>query len=332
MTLIRCNNGAFARGLRSKAGPWRVSALHEDRPMSGVRRHTPDRMWRSPTLHVDRARLAAQAAALEEEAVFDEDTVQTAGDDIVEDTPKRSRAKRRYWLLPLVFLAVIASTLWVLRYPIIENYARNKLAAQGIEADLSLSLLSKNRAVIKDIRLASEDATFLTAQNVDLAYNWREALKLKLRRIQVEKPALTVEVNGQGDIISDWMPESQETGTSSFIFPQDGIEINDGRLTIESPFGDYEATIDAQTRSEKDMSISIVADPQKLSYQSLNTIVGGQVTATLLDDRISYEADLDIPELEYEQFSGSGLTANWQAGHHTGRHYTKSDLDRKRPV
>lgn len=313
MSLIRCNNRAFARGLHPSGRSWRGSELHVDRPESGAWRHLPGRVWRTPMIHFDPSRVIEKPETSEQEIDEQEEAHASTKDETAAAIAKRSRAKRRYVLGPLVFLAVIASVLWVLRYPIIENYARNKLAAQGIEADLSLSLLSKDRAVIKDIRLASEAGMFLTAQNVDVTYDWRDALKLKLRRVSVEKPDLTLKVNAQGDIINGWMPESRGSKTSTFVFPQDGIEISGGKITLESPYGDYEAAIDAQTRSEKDMTATITAEPQKVSHEMFNAVVGGQITANLLGDRITYEADLTIPQFSYDQFSGSGLSAKWQA-------------------
>lgn len=236
------------------------------------------------------------------------------------------RPKKWRWisiLLVIIGLLVIAATfLWLQRYSFIEQFARDKLAAQGIDANLSVKEISKNRAVFEGIHLSSDQKEFFTAGQIAVSYKILGLRSVQFGKINVKAPHLTVEVDEHGKPISSWLPDrnaeidniAQKPSTPKLALPADGIEIEDGKVTVMSPYGGFTSDIDANIMSAEDLSAQFDVPLQSLDHPSLKGSVGGRIDVSVKGDTLSALFDLTSP--------------NWTSGPVLGQnHALKGELE-----
>ncbi len=219
---------------------------------------------------------------------------------------------RRIALGFLFIIAVITAIVWIQRYTLIENYARSKLAAQGIDAGLSLQKISKSRAVIENIHFSSDNKSFFSAKKISVDYNWREALNLKFSRVEVTKPELMIDVDETGKIISEWLPTPGNQGAPGVSLPTDGVKITDGAITLNSPFGTFAVDAEADIRSETDMSAFIIAPPQDLTYGEFKGRVGINLDMKISGNEIYFDVISFLPSWRYADIFGTQVSMNWK--------------------
>ena len=156
----------------------------------------------------------------------------------------KPRKKRRVWrwalgilLFILLVAAILAAIIWANRYALMEDMAKDALAEQGIEAELSIASVTKTHAVLKDIALSSEGERFFSATKITADYSWREAVKGQMQKLVFTAPKARLSIDDKGQIIDGWLPPTSNDSGGGFALPPQGLHIEDGEFSITSPYG-----------------------------------------------------------------------------------------------
>lgn len=232
--------------------------------------------------------------------------------------PARTPKKRRLLSVLLVitgFLLIAATVLWLQRYTFIEQYARDKLAAQGIDAKLSVTQISKNRAVFDEIHLSSDKDEFFSARQVSVTYSVKSLREVQFGKISVQQPRLTLEIDEQGKPVSAWVPEPKEgdensTAAPAFALPAKGIDISGGSVTVISPFGAFTSSVDAKIITEEDLTAQLDVPLQTLDHPSLKAAVSGKIDLSVKGDALTAMFDLKSPQWTSGDIEGQGHAAS----------------------
>ncbi len=219
-------------------------------------------------------------------------------------------ARTWVWVCGSVLLGLFIgfALLWTQRYSLTERYVRNFLKDRGISADFSIKSLSKNRAVIRNIRLSKNGDTFFTSQSITAAYDWQKLINFEIDRLEIKKPVISVEVDESGQITSDWLPESSGGARTPLIFPKDGVFIDAGRVNLASPYGTFTADISAEAVSLTDIKADLSAPEQTFAYQDLSGKIGGQAKITLTETALFVDVNAASKSLNYQDMSAKDLS------------------------
>ena len=215
----------------------------------------------------------------------------------------KSRWRTALWvfLWILVFLAVLLAWAWQSRYSLIEGQLRKRLAKQGISAALNIEKIGWEAARVDDIVLSSGGEVFFEAEQLQLQYAYKDALKGVFESIKIVQPAVTLHIDENGRITDEWLSMSSGTGNAAFELPSGGIEIEEARLDWDAPFGDGALLINAEITSNHEWA---------LQFKGVDTVFTNGTARTALDyegalkseseDEITAIGTLFSPKIAFE--------------------------------
>jgi len=236
----------------------------------------------------------------------------------IEQKVSKPRKKRSLWrwllwtLFVLLILGVIlAVTLWLNRYSLLEEATEDLLLEQGIKAELSIESVSKTQAVLKNIRLAdslADDGTaFFTAETITADYAWREALKGRVDKLVFLKPKARLTLDDKGQIIDGWLPPKGESDGGDVVLPPKGLIIQDGTFTLGSPYGDATAQVEATYFARDNFTANLDIAPTSFSYGDWRMAGGGKLDVELKGADPKIELDLRLSTLEHPIIDAADL-------------------------
>ncbi len=223
--------------------------------------------------------------------------------------------KRRVWrwalgilLFILLVAAILAAIIWVNRYALMEDMAKDALAKQGIEAELSIASVTKTHAVLKDIALSSEGEAFFSAKKITADYSWREAVKGQMQKLVFTAPKARLSIDGKGQIIDGWLPPTSADNGGGFALPPQGLHIEDGAFSITSPYGNLAVLIEANILARDNFTAKLDIAPAQFSYKDYKFDGGGKLDITLQGDSPDIRIDARLTSLSHPVIDTKGLT------------------------
>jgi len=237
-------------------------------------------------------------------------------DDATIKTNHKSAQKKRsiwrwlLWIFLILFLlvAILTALLWVNRYSLMEQAARDILYEQGIEGDLSIQSVSKTQAILKNISLSDEGTEFFSASKITADYTWQDALNGKMKKLVFVEPKARLTLDEQGKIIDGWIPPQREDDTGSKInLPPEGITLQSGEFTIGSPYGDAEAKVDAVIFTQDNFTACLDIASTNFSYKDWQLKGGGKLDIILKGDTPKIDIDVELTTLEHPVIDAEDL-------------------------
>lgn len=220
----------------------------------------------------------------------------------VETKPPKPKKRWTFWrvlrwvLLSLLLIILIAAAyVWQNRYSFLENTLQDVLTEQGLEAQLSIRDIQKTRASLADISISAEGTPVFSADKLMIEYDWRDALKGRMKRIELTGAALDLTVDEKGKIIDGWMPASNPD--SELVLPPGGLHLSGSRARLQSPYGLVTAKGDLSFLSFEDLKADFTIDPARFTFGALEVKGGGTVAAHIRPGENAVTAKLDFTDM-----------------------------------
>lgn len=208
------------------------------------------------------------------------------------DRPKR-RSWLRWFLWALLLISILtlllAILVWTNRYSLIEDQARKKLSNLGIEAEFEIEEINRSGAVFNDMQFSDEDGPFFSADQLVLDYRFEQLRAGIVDKIVVEKPTLRLTLDGSANVIDRWVPETSEE-SEPFVFPKDGVFIEDGFVNWAAPWGAGVTGVSAQIQSETEWKSQIDMQSARIATDDIEIDYGFVGDLNRLSE---YELELD---------------------------------------
>lgn len=224
---------------------------------------------------------------------------------------KSAEKRRRLWpkklwqwlllglcLILLIVLAVLAWA-WTNRDSLLENLFKNALLDEGIEAELSIDEITRDYAILKNVRLKYEGERFFSADRIRADYVWREALEGQFNRLEFERGFARITLDKDGQIIDGWVPPGMGQGGESGSFPKDGIVLTKSELMLETPYGELDVAGDVNIASPQNLSANLSMAPTTLTYGEGTFDISGRTEFTRKDGVIDAVGELTIPAIAH---------------------------------
>ena len=221
---------------------------------------------------------------------------------LLESEPHPPKGRWTFWrvlrwgLASLLLILIIAAAyMWHNRYAFLEDTLERVLAEQGLDAELSITNIQKQNALLSDITITSDGHSVFSADTLKIDYDWREALKGRMNRIELSGAVLDITVDEQGKIIDGWMPASNPD--SELVLPPQGLHLIDSRVRAKSPYGEVNATGNLTFQSFEDLKADFVIDPSVFSFGTLEVKGGGEISASIRPGENKVTAMLDFTDM-----------------------------------
>jgi hypothetical protein len=233
----------------------------------------------------------------------DANTVNSTAVDKTADV-SASRPKKRWtfwrvlgWLIAslLVIILIASAYVWQNRYSYLEQAVEDVLAQRGLEADISIRSIDKGKANLTEIDINAGGARVFSADKLQLEYEWREAIKGRMKRIEITGADIALKVDEKGRIIDGWMPEPDPN--SELVLPPNGIKLTDAVLTLDSPYGLVKARGDVIFSDFEEFRADIEVTPSQFSFGALEVKGGGKILAEISPQRNDIKAALDFTDM-----------------------------------
>jgi len=216
------------------------------------------------------------------------------------DDPPPARRLLVGWTTALLALGVstaaLALAIWLLRFPIASFFIEAALAERGTEADFQIVTLDLDRAVVANVRFGSETSPDAEIRSVEALWRW-SGLSPHLTGVRVASPRLRLRIDPAGRVSAgslDRLGRGPPGGRRPSL-PEIGVEISDGALTVEAPFGqlagefagagvlgrDFTATATIEETSSGDDAHSLDRGQAELVVVSREGSVAARVNATV---------------------------------------------------
>jgi hypothetical protein len=228
-----------------------------------------------------------------------------AGVKTREKPAKGPRPKRRLWkrlLFALIFLLIIliiaAILLFFNRNLVYEATVKRALASRGYDAVFIIESATTDAAKITDIAIGKNGKEVFRARSMDLTYEWEELRAGIIRSAHVDNPVVTIEIDGAGKIISDWMPENSGGGE----LPSGGIVIMGADVSVISPYGTVKVRGSLDLRRADDFMLVIGLESEGFTagrFSSAGLTGGLNITrdecSIMILNSDLYFTDLNLP-------------------------------------
>ena len=150
-----------------------------------------------------------------------------------------------------------------------ESRAIKIFSDAGFEAELDIVAVTQSNAQVNNIRLRREGEEFLRIDKLSADYVWPDIRDGKFTQIEFEGVAGRLELGEDWTPAKDWYSEflpSGSGGGAESEFPEKGIRLTDGVLTLLSPLGESTLYMDAHVSAPKRFTAEITLAPSDLSY------------------------------------------------------------------
>ncbi len=226
---------------------------------------------------------------------------------------KRPKTRRSLWVwllwgLLFLLLAVFLLGLWVWiqRFSLVETQLRDRLAAEGIESELSITELSKTEMKAANITLGDQGREFLKVEEIHIAYDWRELLDGKIKSFWIKNPVLDITVDRKGKPDLSFLTNGGGSGGQQ-VFPEDGVIIENALAHVSTPYGQIATNLDGQIMSERQYNLALNILPSSVLYGDVSADFEGPVKITQNGKSPEFELGLLATKWAYKELSGQNL-------------------------
>lgn len=218
--------------------------------------------------------------------------------------PKGSKAsKRRTIGLVLAALATFVAALWLFRQPIAEAIARSVCEGQKLSCRFSITRLDFGGVTLTglDARAPKAANAALSARELAIDFAWDNPFAPRARVVGGDELVMRLDLTGKRPLFGDL-----DTAIASFTKPSDTPpgpmpQLNFTRLTIigETLSGPVQALGTVKATGPDAFVIDLTAPPATLGVMGATMqLAGGQLKATVADQKISANATLDLARFE----------------------------------
>ena len=224
--------------------------------------------------------------------------------------PKRRKILRLLGIALVILLAgivLVAAYLWSQRDSLIENAIREAAAERGLEVELEVLEFDRSAARIRDLIISDKSGDVLSAQSLQVTYEWRQALEGRFKRVSVIGPKITLEIDGSGRPVADWMPK-QDDRSNTLGLPPDGIFVEDAQFDILSPYGRLRGTGEGTLRSKDTFEVAVDLEPTRLTLGDISGTLSGPLQFSRSGERDEFVSNSVISDWAYRDLGGDRLT------------------------
>lgn len=224
-------------------------------------------------------------------------------------TPSRRRWRDKPWtvwrIIGWVFaslallILIVAAYVWTHRYALLEDVMKSVLADQGVEAELSIDSITKERAVLRGVDLRADGQSIFTVDEISTDYAWREALNGTFQRLKFKGAKIRLTLDETGQVIDGWMPTTDESGQQAQL-PKGGIILDNTEILFDTPYGLVDVAGDINVRSRDDIRADVALRPSDLAWNGSSATLSGAVSLRVKDGQAALDTQLDIPAAQYE--------------------------------
>ncbi|MBY0563518.1 MAG: YdbH domain-containing protein [Hyphomonadaceae bacterium] len=157
--------------------------------------------------------------------------------------------------------ALVAGAVWLLRKPLAEFVLEAVLSDRGVPADFNVTALDFSGLTLTDVRVGEGATPDAAMRAVDATWEWR-GLSPRLARVRITAPELRLRLDSAGHVSAGAL-DHFERGTPSRrrpSIPNIGLEIVDGVIVLDAPFGALQASVRSQGVIGEDFAAEIRLD------------------------------------------------------------------------
>lgn len=154
--------------------------------------------------------------------------------------------------------ALVAGAVWLLRNPLAEFVLEAALADRGVPADFDVTALDTGSLTLTDVRVGEGENPDAAVQSIEALWEW-QGLSPRLTYIRIVGPRLRLRLDDAGRVSAGAL-DHFERGTPSGErpnIPLIGLEIVDGVIALDAPFGLVEASVQSRGVIGEDFAAAI---------------------------------------------------------------------------
>lgn len=179
--------------------------------------------------------------------------------------PPRPRRFLIGWVTALAALgmstALLGAGVWFTRFSIAELLIGAALSERGADADFEVVALDLNHAVLSGVRFGAETAPDASIATVEAHWGWRGIVP-NLRAVRLIEPRLRLRMDGQGHVSAGALDRIEGRPSAERpAIPAIRLDIVDGQMLIDAPFGAVTATFNADGVLGEDFTaLAVIAE------------------------------------------------------------------------
>lgn len=182
-----------------------------------------------------------------------------------EIAPARGRRRALIAASAAGVLVLGLGTAWVFRIPMATALAEGWLAGAGVDGTFEIERLDLGGARLSSVSLGAEGAApDFTVSEIGIGLEW--APFPRLGRVRLAEPHLRARISEEGVSLGtlDALLEGDGRGGRVSV-PKMAVEISDGRIDLDTPFGALALTADSSGRIGRDFSGRVVLPATSVS-------------------------------------------------------------------
>ncbi len=187
--------------------------------------------------------------------------------------------------------AVLAGAIWLMRLQIAEFFISAALLEWGAEADIEVIALDFSSATLADIRFGAADDPDASIDRVGARWVW-EGLTPRLTGLTLASPRLRLKLDAAGKLSAGALQRiGAAPGRRRPALPALDLRIDDGRLTVDAPFGALQASLSGSGVLGRDFSAAVHLMPATLRSGDYSLSAGaGEASITSADGALTLRA------------------------------------------
>lgn len=144
---------------------------------------------------------------------------------------------------------LVAAGIWLVRIPLAKFMIGSALSERGAEADFDVVSLDLHSIVLANVRFGAETSPDAAISLVEARWRWR-GLAPQLDLVRLTEPRLRLRLDRGGRVSAGALDNISggPPGARRPAVPRIGLEIVDGSILIEAPFGALEGAFEATGR------------------------------------------------------------------------------------
>lgn len=175
--------------------------------------------------------------------------------------PSARKIRRRALIAASAFGLALAGAAWALRVPIAGSVLRGWLGGSGVDSAFEIERLSLTSAELSAVTLGAAGRPDFEADRLDVRLVWSPMPRVAA--VHLINPHLRVRMSEGGVSLGalDALLPARDGPARPVRLPALGLEIVDGRIDIDTPYGALLATADASGTVGRDFSARIRLPP-----------------------------------------------------------------------
>ena len=156
-----------------------------------------------------------------------------------------------------------------------EDFAVDKFAEAGFEAELDILSVSETQAEFSNIHITRGGQPVISLKALQLDYIWPDVRDFRFKRIEIDGASAALTLNEDWQPADDWIRALMQNltggsagtgGGNKFPFPDNGFGVTNSVMTVTSPLGETQLDLNAQILTPNEFSSELSLSPTNLSY------------------------------------------------------------------